>query len=109
MAEINSLIGRDCGWSNIVQKEIRRNTRTGVSTRTNDGENFSLVGKGKRAKGKKAQGKIDSSQNGGKEKKDISKKNHFHCHEFRHYATKCANKKSNKNDATKTTREALSS
>ena len=85
-----------------MQEEIRRNTRDGVSSRTSDEENFSLAGKGKKSKGKKAQGKTESSQNGGKEKKDLIKIKCFHCHEFRNYATKCPNKKSNNHDATKT-------
>lgn len=97
-------------WSDLVQKEIRRNTRDGVLVRIDDEENFAFAGKGKKAKGKKAQGKIESNQNGGKEKRDLSKIKCFHCYEFRHYATKSPNNKSNKYIAAPiAAREALTS
>lgn len=94
-------------WSNIVQEEIRRNTRDGLSARTYDEESFAR--KGKKSKGKKVHGKTKSSQNGGKKMKDLSKIKFFHCHEFGHYATKCPNKKSNKHVAAITGGESLSS
>lgn len=61
---------------------------------------FSLAGKGKKSKGIKTRGKTESSQNGGKEKKDLSKIKCFDCHEFGHYATNCPNKIYNKKDET---------
>lgn len=73
-------------WLDLLQEEIRRKTRDGVSASADEKENFALVGKGKKAKDKKAQGKPESSQNGGKKKKDLSKIKYFHCHEFGHYA-----------------------
>ena len=44
-------------WSNLVQEEIRRNTRDGVTSKIDEEENSALARKGKRVKGKKAQGK----------------------------------------------------
>jgi len=40
-------------WSNLVQEEFRRNNRDGTSSKSEDEENFSLVGKGKKGNGKK--------------------------------------------------------
>ena len=54
----------------IVQEEIRRTTRDGVSFETKYEKEFALAGKGNKFKGKKAQGKTKSRQNGCKEKKD---------------------------------------
>lgn len=54
----------------IVQEEIRRTTRDGVSFETKYEKEFALDGKGNKFKGKKAQGKTKSRQNGCKEKKD---------------------------------------
>ena len=71
-------------WFDLVQEEIRRNTRGGVSTRTDDEDNFSLVGKGKEPKGNNAQGKTKLSYNGDKKKKDDINIKYFHCHELDH-------------------------
>lgn len=67
-------------WGDCVQEEIRRWTRAGVLVKTNDKENFAFVGKGGKAKGNKTQGKAESSQKGGKKKKDLSKIRCFSCH-----------------------------
>ena len=53
-------------WSDLVQEEFQRNTRDGTSSRAEDEEKFSLVGKGKKGKGKKTQRKLESNQNNGK-------------------------------------------
>ena len=50
-----------------------------------------MAGKTKKGKGKKSQSKADLSQGG--KKKDLSRMKCFHCHDFRHYATKCPQKK----------------
>ena len=44
-----------------MQEEIRRSTRDEASSGIEDEENFALAGKGKKAKGKKFQGEIESS------------------------------------------------
>jgi len=82
--------------------------RDGVSAKIDDKEKFSLAGKGKKSNDKKAQGKIEYSQNGGNKKKDLSKVKCFHCHESGHYATKCPNTKSNKHVVETTKGEAIS-
>ena len=83
----------ECLWYDLVQEEIRQNTKDGTSSKEEE-EDFSLVNKGMKAKGKKTQGEVESSQEG--KKKYLSKIKCFNCHEFRHYATKCAHKKYNK-------------
>ena len=74
-------------WSDLVQEEIRRNTRDRSSSKHDDEENCALAGKAKKGKGNKSQSKAGSSQGG--KKKDLSNMKCFHCHEFEHYATKC--------------------
>jgi len=86
-----------------VQEEIQRNTRDGVIFKAEEEDNFSLVGKGK-----KAQSKLEFNQNNGK-KKDLNKIKCFHYHEFGHYATKCLHKKSNNKPSGGARHEALSS
>jgi len=54
-------------------------------------EDFELVNKGKKAKGNKSQGRKGK-------KKDLSNIKRFQCHEFRHYATKCPQKKARKKE-----------
>eukprot|EP00253_Pinus_taeda_P032460 PITA_32460 len=95
-------------WSDLVQKEFRRNNHDGTSSKAEDEENFALVGKGKKGKGKKTQSKPESSQNNGK-KKDMSKIKCFHCHKFGHCATKCPHKKSTKKPSGGGAGEALAS
>jgi hypothetical protein len=94
-------------WSDLVQEEIRWNTRDGTSSKGEDEEKFALVGKGKKGKGKKSQTKPESSQGG--KKKDLSKIKCFNCHEFRHYATKCPHKKASKKTSGGAAGEALAS
>lgn len=48
-------LGWETIWSDLVHEEIRRNTRDGVTSKIDEQEKISLVGKGKKAKGKKAQ------------------------------------------------------
>jgi len=55
-------------WFDLVQEGIKRNTRDGVSSKVEDEENFSLVGKGNKGKGNKIQRKPESSQDNGKKK-----------------------------------------
>lgn len=93
--------------SDLVQEEIRHNTRDGTSSKGEDEENFALVGKAKKAKGKKYQAKPTSSQGG--KKKDLSKIKFFNCHEFRHYGTKCPHKKSSNKNSGGETGESLAS
>jgi len=64
-------------WLDLVQKDIRRNTWDGVSSRTEDEDNFVLVRKGKKTKGKKAIGKIEFNQNGGKKRRILTRSSVF--------------------------------
>eukprot|EP00253_Pinus_taeda_P025710 PITA_25710 len=94
-------------WPNLVQEEFRRNNRDGTSSKVKDEENFALVGKRKKVKGKKSQAKPESSQRG--KKKDFSKTKRFNCDEFDHYATKHQHKKSSKKKLERVAGEALAS
>lgn len=64
---LNSLNGREKLpnwerlWSNLVQEEFKRNNRDETSSKAEDEDNFALVGKGKKGKGKKTQSKLKSS------------------------------------------------
>ena len=77
-----------------MQEEIRRNTRDVSSSMTNDEENYALVIKAKKGKGKASHSKLDSFHGG--KKKDMMKVKCFHCHELGHFATNCPLKKSKK-------------
>jgi len=91
-------------WSDLVQEEIRRSTRDRSSSKVSDEENCALAAKAKKGKSKKA------SQFGAKGKKqDMSKLKCFHCHQHRHYATNCPQKKKNKKAAGSAGGEALAS
>lgn len=89
----------------MVQEEIRQKIRDGVTSKYEENDIFSLVGK---EKGKKTQRKIDTSHNN-VNKKDLRKIKCFHWHGFRHYATKCPHKKSKKKPSGGVGGEKLSS
>eukprot|EP00253_Pinus_taeda_P021218 PITA_21218 len=91
-------------WSDLVQEEIRRNTRDKSSSKASDEENCALVAKAKKGKNKKAS---HSSAKG--KKQDMSKVKCFHCHQHGHYATNCPQKKKNKQAAESAAGEALAS
>eukprot|EP00253_Pinus_taeda_P015796 PITA_15796 len=96
------------GWerlsSDLVQEEIKQNTRDGSSSKASDEENCALAAKAKKGKNKKA------SHSGAKGKKqDMSKVKCFHCHQHGHYATNCPQKKKNKHAARSTVGEVLAS
>lgn len=91
-------------WSDLVQEEIRQNTKDGSSSKASDEENCALATKAKKGKNKKAS---HSSMKG--KKQDMSKVKCFHYHQHRHYATNCLQKKKNKQVAGSTAGEALAS
>lgn len=62
-------------WFDLAHEEIRRNTRDGVTSKEEE-EEFSIVGKGMKAKGNKAQGEANSNQKNDK-KMDLSKIKRF--------------------------------
>ena len=87
-----------------MQEEIRRNTRDRSSSKGSDEENCALVAQEKKGKNKKA------SHSGAKGKKqDMSKVKCFHCHQHRHYATNCPQKKKHKQAAGSAAGDALAS
>ena len=92
----------------MVLEETKRNTRNGITSKTDEEEKNSLAGKGNKAKGKKEQGKAESNHNHGK-KKDLSKIKCFHYHEYGYYATKCLHKKSDKEPTVGVGGDALAS
>lgn len=67
----------------MVQEELRRNNRDGISCKEVDEENFSLVGKGKNGKENMSQTKSETLQWGNN--KYLSKVKFFNFHEFTHY------------------------
>eukprot|EP00253_Pinus_taeda_P005175 PITA_05175 len=91
-------------WSDLVQEEIRRNTRDGSSSKASDEEICALAAKAKKGKNKKA-----SHFDAKGKKQDMSKVKCFHCHQHRHYATNCPQKKKNKQAAGSAVGEALAS
>eukprot|EP00253_Pinus_taeda_P030511 PITA_30511 len=91
-------------WSDLVQEEIRQNTRDRSSSKASDEENCALAAKTKKGKNKKAS---HSSAKG--KKQDMSKVKCFHCHQHKHYATNCPQKKKNKQVAGSAAGEALAS
>ena len=78
--ERDNLLDYEHLWSDLVIEEIRKSTRDGNSDKGKE-EDFALVGKGKKSKGKK------SKREGGKGY--LSKVNFFHYHEHGSYASKC--------------------
>eukprot|EP00253_Pinus_taeda_P030437 PITA_30437 len=91
-------------WLDLVQEEIRRNTKDRSSSKVPDEENCALAAKAKKGKNKKA----SHSKAKGK-KQDMSKVKCFHCHQHGHYATNCPQKKKNKQAAGSAAGEALAS
>ena len=80
-------------------------SRDGSSSKNEDEENCALVSKARKGKGKK-----NPSQSSVKGKKqDMSKVKCFHCHQHRHYATNCPQKKKNKQATGSAAGEALAS
>ena len=63
-----------------MKEEIKRNTRDGSSSKTDDEENCALSIKARKGKGKISHSKSDS-YHGGK-KKDMMKVKCFHCHKM---------------------------
>ena len=94
-------------WSDLMQEEIRRNTRDGSSSKNDDEENLALASKARKGKGKASHSKSNSSHGG--KKNDKSKVRCFHCHEMGHYATNCPLKKSKKGSSEGSEGEALAS
>jgi len=80
-------------WSDLVQEEIRRNTKDGTSPKEVE-EDFSLVSKEDKSKGKKSQGKE------GGNKRYLTKFKCFHSHKHRHYAKNFPQKKGSKKEPT---------
>lgn len=91
----------------MVNEEIRRNTKDGISSKGEDEEKIALVVKENNGKGKKSQSKLESSQGGNK--KYLSKIKCFHCNEFKHYTMKCTHNKISKNTSRGEKGEALAS
>jgi hypothetical protein len=90
-----------------MKEEIKRNTRDGSSSKTDDEENCALVIKVKKGKGKASHSR-SNSYHGGK-KNYMTKVKFFHCHELSHFATICPLNKSVKNSSGRVASEALSS
>ena len=86
---------------------MRRSTRDGSSSKKDDEENIALVSKTRKGKGKVSHSKSSSSQGG--KKIDKSKVRCFHCYEVGHYATNCAQKKSENGFSRGSDGEALAS
>eukprot|EP00253_Pinus_taeda_P033649 PITA_33649 len=102
--DLEKLPGWERLWSDLVQEEIRWNTRDESSSKASNEENCALASKAKKGKNKKA------SHSGAKGKKqDMSKVKFFHCHQHGHYATNCPQKKKNKQATGSTVGEALAS
>ena len=79
-------------WSDLVQEELRRNTRDGSSSKNEYEEDCALAAKVRKGKGKKFHSKFES-KNG--KNQDMSKVKCFHYHEHGHLATNCLQKKKN--------------
>jgi len=81
-------------WLDLMQEDIRMNTRDVSSSKIYYEENYALAIKAKKGKGKSSHSKLDS-YHGGK-KKYMMKVKRFHCHELGHFSTNCSPKKSKK-------------
>jgi len=77
-----------------MQKEIKRSTRDGSSSKNVDEEILALASKARKGKGKASHFK-SNSPHGGK-KGDMSKVRCFNCHKMGHYAINFPSKKSKK-------------
>ena len=78
--------------SDLMQDEIRRNTRDGSSSKTDDEDNCALAIQARKGKGKISRSKSYSYH--GCKKKDTTKVKCFHCYKMAHFATNCPLKKS---------------
>jgi len=94
-------------WLDLMQEEIKRNTRDGSSSKIDDEEKCTLAIKAKKGKGKASHSKLDSYYGG--KKKDMTKVKGFHFYELCHFSTNCQLKKSKKKSSGGTTGEALAS
>ena len=92
-------------WSDLVQEEIRQNTKDGSSSKHDDEENCALATKPRKGKGKKFHSKSKAK---GK-KLDLSKVKCFHCHEHGNLTTNFPQKKKNKKANGATAGEGLAS
>ena len=88
-----------------MQKEIRRSTRDGSSSKHDDEEDCALASKARKGKGNKSHSKSEAKG----EKLDFSKVNCFHCHEHGHLATNYPQRKKNKKVVGAAAGEALAS
>lgn len=79
-------------WLDLMQEEIKRNTRDDSSSKTDDDKNCGLAIKVKKGKRKDSHCKLDS-YHGGKNK-HMTKVKYIHYHELGHFATNCSLKKS---------------
>lgn len=94
-------------WLDLMQEEIRRNTRDDSSLKTDDEESCALAIKVKKGKCKTSHSKSDSYH--GDKKKDMIKFKCFRCHELGHFATNFPLKKSKKKSSRGVVSEALAS
>jgi len=94
-------------WSDLVQEEIKRNTRDRSSSKASDEENCAFATKARNGKEKRSLSESSSSNDG--KKVDKSKVRCFHCHELGHYATNFPKKESKKGSGEGSEGEALTS
>jgi len=90
-----------------MQDEIRRNTRDGSSSKTNDEENSALAIKARKGKCKIYCSKSNSNHRG--KKKDMKKVKFFHYHKIAHFATNFPLNKSKEKSSGGAVGEALAS
>ena len=90
-----------------LNKEFRRNTRDGSSSKHDDEEDYALVAKVKKGKGKKFHSKSEAGEDG--KEHNMSKVKCFHFHEYGNIATNCPHKKKNKMVVGAAVGEALAS
>ena len=111
LSELFQWLGEVVGLGRIAVKfdvgGIRKNTKDGSSSKTDDEENCALEIKTNKGKGKDSHSKLDSYHGGNK--KDMMKVKGFHCHELGHFATNCPLKKSKKTSSGQEAGESLAS